>query len=297
MNHKAIATPSRTREILTKYGLHAKKSLGQNFLIDTNILERIVETAEIDNNTSVIEVGPGIGALTEFLAENAKNVLAFEIDQRFIPVLNEELGQYDNLTVIEQDVLEANLVETVETYLPHTERLVLAANLPYYITTPILMHFLHSDLKIDAMTVMMQKEVADRLAAKPSTKARGSLSLAVQYYMDVELAFIVPRTVFNPAPNIDSAIVKLTRREKPAVVVKNEDEFFALIRQSFVQRRKTLRNNLLAGLGKDEDVKEKLVEAFNISGIDPKRRGESLTLEEFGQLSDALVAHDIFLKQ
>lgn len=296
-DHRDIATPKRTQEILEQFGLSAKKSLGQNFLIDTNILHNIVKSAKVDNQTNVIEVGPGIGALTEQLARAAKKVVAFEIDDRLLPVLEETLAPYDNITVLHQDVLKADLDQVAAEHFSPDDPLVLVANLPYYITTPIIMHFLASSLKLDSMTVMMQKEVANRISAAPGTKAYGSLSIAIQYYMDAEVAFTVPKTVFRPMPNVDSAIIHLTRKDKPAVTVKDEAFFFAVVRASFVQRRKTLRNNLQTAFGKEEAVKDKLAAAFEKSGIDPSRRGETLSLEEFGRLADALIDERLRLNQ
>ncbi|WP_028274399.1 16S rRNA (adenine(1518)-N(6)/adenine(1519)-N(6))-dimethyltransferase RsmA [Atopococcus tabaci] len=296
-DHRDIATPKRTQEILEQFGLSAKKSLGQNFLIDTNILHNIVKSAKVDNQTNVIEVGPGIGALTEQLARAAKKVVAFEIDDRLLPVLEETLAPYDNITVLHQDVLKADLDQVAAEHFSPDDPLVLVANLPYYITTPIIMHFLESSLKLDSMTVMMQKEVANRISAAPGTKAYGSLSIAIQYYMDAEVAFTVPKTVFRPMPNVDSAIIHLTRKDKPAVTVKDEAFFFAVVRASFVQRRKTLRNNLQTAFGKEEAVKDKLAAAFEKSGIDPSRRGETLSLEEFGRLADALIDERLRLNQ
>ena len=296
-DHKDIATPKRTQEILKKYGLSAKKSLGQNFIIDTNILEKIVKTGEVDDQTVVLEVGPGIGALTEQLAKKAKKVLAFEIDDRLLPVLEETLHPYEEVTVIHQDVLEADLKASVLPHLSPEDRLVAVANLPYYVTTPILMHFLESKLPIETMVFMMQKEVANRLAASPSTKAYGSLSIAVQYYMEAEVAFTVPRTVFNPMPNVDSAIVKLTRKKKPTIEVIDEKYFFAVVRSAFVQRRKTLWNNLTTAFGKDKDTKEKLEKAIEKTEIDRSRRGETLTIEEFGQLANALYKEKLPLSE
>lgn len=223
--YKEIATPSRTKEILKQHGFSFKKSLGQNFLTEPNILRKIVETAGIDTQTNVIEVGPGIGALTEQLAKNAAQVLAFEIDDRLIPVLEDTLSPYSNVTVVHKDVLKADLITTTKDVFKEELPIKVVANLPYYITTPIMMHFLESDLEVSEMIVMMQKEVADRISAKPSTKAYGSLSIAVQYFMEASIAFIVPKTVFIPQPNVDSAIIKLTKRDKPAVDVTNEREF------------------------------------------------------------------------
>lgn len=286
---KDIATPSRTKEILAKHGFSVKKSLGQNFIVDPNILVNIVAAAGLDKETNVVEVGPGIGALTEHLARASKEVIAFEIDDRLLPVLADTLSPYDNVEIVHTDVLKANLAEILTPRLNLEERLMVVANLPYYITTPIIMHFLESKVRIDGLVIMTQKEVGDRITAAPGTKAYGSLSIAIQYYMEAEIAFIVPKTVFVPQPNVDSAIIKLTRREQPSVIVKNEKIFFQVARAAFVQRRKTLWNNLLVRYGKEEEIKEKLVKALELADIDPKRRGETLSLAEFGRLSDAIV--------
>lgn len=286
-----IATPSRTKEILKKHGFTFKKSLGQNFLTEPNILRKIVETAGIDENTNVIEVGPGIGALTEQLARNAAQVLAFEIDDRLLPVLQDTLAPYPNVTVIHQDVLEADLVKTTGEVFTKDLPIKVVANLPYYITTPIMMHFLESDLPVAEMVVMMQREVADRISAAPGTKAYGSLTIAVQYYMEAKLAFIVPKTVFVPQPNVDSAILKLTRRPTPAVAVTDEQAFFRLTKAAFQLRRKTLWNNLLHAYGKDDATKAWLTKSLEEADIDPKRRGETLSLAEFAALSNALEAN------
>ncbi|MBL1223659.1 16S rRNA (adenine(1518)-N(6)/adenine(1519)-N(6))-dimethyltransferase RsmA [Enterococcus sp. BWR-S5] len=287
-DYKEIATPSRTKEILKKHGFSFKKSLGQNFLTEPNILRKIVETAEINQETNVIEVGPGIGALTEHLAKNAAQVLAFEIDDRLIPVLEDTLSPYDNVTVVNQDVLKANLIEETKQIFTKELPIKVVANLPYYITTPIMMHFLESDLDVAEMIVMMQKEVADRISAVPGTKAYGSLSIAVQYYMEAAVAFIVPKTVFVPQPNVDSAIITLKRREQPAVEVSNEKEFFKLTKASFQLRRKTLWNNLTHFYGKDEATVAWLKTSLAEAEIDPSRRGETLSLEEFARLSNTL---------
>ena len=286
-----IATPSRTKEILKKHGFTFKKSLGQNFLTEPNILRKIVETAGIDENTNVIEVGPGIGALTEQLARNAAQVLAFEIDDRLLPVLQDTLAPYPNVTVVHQDVLEADLVKTTGEVFTKDLPIKVVANLPYYITTPIMMHFLESDLPVAEMVVMMQREVADRISAAPGTKAYGSLTIAVQYYMEAKLAFIVPKTVFVPQPNVDSAILKLTRRPTAAVAVTDEQAFFRLTKAAFQLRRKTLWNNLLHAYGKDDAIKAWLTKSLEEADIDPKRRGETLSLAEFAALSNALEAN------
>lgn len=289
--YREIATPSRTKEILKEHGFQFKKSLGQNFLTEPNILRKIVETAEINHETNVIEVGPGIGALTEQLAMNGNQVVAFEIDDRLIPVLADTLHRYQNVKVVHQDILKTDLATAVKEYFTEDLPLKVVANLPYYITTPIMMHFLESDVRVDEMVVMMQKEVADRISAKPGTKAYGSLSIAVQYHMDASLAFIVPKTVFVPQPNVDSAILKLTRREEPAVEVTDEKEFFRLTKASFQLRRKTLWNNLQHAYGKDEATKAWLTQSLADAEIDPKRRGETLSLEEFAALSNAMMAN------
>jgi 16S rRNA (adenine1518-N6/adenine1519-N6)-dimethyltransferase len=286
--YKEIATPSRTREILKKHGFSFKKSLGQNFLTEPTILRKIVETAAVDQQTNVIEVGPGIGALTEQLAMNAAQVLAFEIDDRLIPVLEETLEPYQNVTVVHQDVLKADLIGTTQSVFKQKLPLKVVANLPYYITTPIMMHFLESDLEVSEMVVMMQKEVADRISAKPGTKAYGSLSIAVQYFMEASIAFIVPKTVFIPQPNVDSAIIKLTKRERPAVEVINEQAFFKLTKASFQLRRKTLWNNLIHYYGKDDATKAWLTTSLAAAEIEPSRRGETLSLAEFAALSNRL---------
>ncbi|WP_071131091.1 16S rRNA (adenine(1518)-N(6)/adenine(1519)-N(6))-dimethyltransferase RsmA [Enterococcus timonensis] len=288
MTDKLIATPSRTNEIMKKYNLKTKKSLGQNFITDPNILEKIVTTAQLDKFTNVVEVGPGIGGLTEILAQHSKKVLAYELDQRLLPVLADTLQQYDNITVLHQDVLQAHLAKDfAENFEAGPVKVV--ANLPYYITTPIMMHFLESDVEVAQLVVMMQKEVAERITAKPNSKAYGSLSIAVQYFMDAQIAFIVPKTVFVPQPNVDSAILSLEKRSEPLVSVVDEKQFFKLVKGAFQLRRKTLWNNLLSMYGKDEAVRTWLTEALQTAEIDPIRRGESLSIEDFARLSNALV--------
>lgn len=288
--NRDIATPIRTKEILEKHGFSFKKSLGQNFLIDPNILRNIVSHADLTDKTGVIEIGPGIGALTEHLARTAGKVVAFEIDGRLLPVLEDTLSPYDNVTIINQDVLEADLNKVVEEQFSEYDDIVVVANLPYYVTTPIIMKFLLGKVPIRGMVIMMQKEVADRITASPSTKAYGSLSIAVQYYMDAEVSMIVPKTVFIPQPNVESAVLKLTKKAEPPVIVEDEDFLFAVARGSFVQRRKTLLNNLQSSLPDGKAKKEQILEAFERIGIDPGRRGETLSIEEFGILSNALYA-------
>lgn len=283
-----IADYSVTKAVLERHGFTFKKSFGQNFLTDTNILQKIVDTAEIDKNVNVIEIGPGIGALTEFLAENAAEVMAFEIDERLVPILEDTLRDHDNIKVINEDVLKADLQIRVKEFKNPNLPIKVVANLPYYITTPILMHLIESKIPFAEFVVMMQKEVADRISAEPNTKAYGSLSIAVQYYMTAKVAFVVPRTVFVPAPNVDSAILKMTRREQPLVEVKDEDFFFRVSKISFVHRRKTLWNNLTSHFGKSEEVKTKLEQALGNANIKPSIRGEALSIPDFARLSDAL---------
>lgn len=283
-----IADHSVTRAILERHGFTFKKSFGQNFLTDTNILQKIVDTAEIDKKVNVIEIGPGIGALTEFLAESAAEVMAFEIDDRLVPILADTLRDFDNVTVVNQDILKVDLAQYIAEFKNPDLPIKVVANLPYYITTPILMHLIESGIPFSEFVVMMQKEVADRISAQPNTKAYGSLSIAVQYYMTAKVAFIVPRTVFVPAPNVDSAILKMVRRDQPAVEVQDEKFFFKVSKASFVHRRKTLWNNLTSYFGKSEEVKTKLENALEKADLAANVRGEALDLEAFARLSDAL---------
>ena len=283
-----IADHSVTRAILERHGFTFKKSFGQNFLTDTNILQKIVDTAEVDKKVNVIEIGPGIGALTEFLAESAAEVMAFEIDDRLVPILADTLRDFDNVTVVNQDILKVDLAQYIAEFKNPDLPIKVVANLPYYITTPILMHLIESGIPFSEFVVMMQKEVADRISAQPNTKAYGSLSIAVQYYMTAKVAFIVPRTVFVPAPNVDSAILKMVRRDQPAVEVQDEKFFFKVTKASFVHRRKTLWNNLTSYFGKSEEVKAKLENALAKANLVANVRGEALDLVAFARLSDAL---------
>ncbi|HEL0646563.1 16S rRNA (adenine(1518)-N(6)/adenine(1519)-N(6))-dimethyltransferase RsmA [Streptococcus equi] len=283
-----IADYSVTKAILDRYGFTFKKSFGQNFLTDTNILQKIVDTAEIDKSVNVIEIGPGIGALTEFLAERAAEVIAFEIDERLVPILADTLRDFDNVQVVNQDILKADLQTQLKQFSHPDLPIKVVANLPYYITTPILMHLIESKVPFQEFVVMMQREVADRISAEPNTKAYGSLSIAAQYYMTAKVAFVVPRTVFVPAPNVDSAILKMTRRDQPLIEVQDEDFFFRVSRVGFVHRRKTLWNNLVSHFGKAEDTKERLEQGLALAGIKPSIRGEALSIQDFGRLADAL---------
>ena len=286
--NKDIATPVRTKDILKKYGFSFKKSLGQNFLIDTNILKKIVSFANLTEESGAIEIGPGIGALTEQLARTSKKVVAFEIDQRLLPILEDTLSPYPHVKVIHNDVLEADVAGVITEEFMDITDIMVVANLPYYVTTPIIMKLLEEHLPIRGIVCMLQKEVADRISARPGTKDYGSLSIAVQYYTEAETVMIVPKTVFVPQPNVDSAVIRLTRREQPAVKVTDEAFFFQVTRASFAQRRKTLLNNLTSQLPEGKQKKEEILQALSASSIDPGRRGETLSLEEFGRLSEEL---------
>lgn len=289
--NKDIATPVRTQEILKKFGFSFKKSLGQNFLIDTNILKRIVEHANLTEKSGAIEIGPGIGALTEQLARSSEKVVAFEIDQRLLPILKETLAPYPNTTIIHEDVLKANVKEVIGEQFTGIDDIMVVANLPYYVTTPIIMKLLEEKLPIRGIVCMLQKEVADRIAAKPGGKEYGSLSIAVQYYTEAETVMVVPKTVFMPQPNVDSAVIRLTVREEPIVKVRNEDFFFQVTRASFAQRRKTILNNLTSQLPDGKIKKDMILQALEKAEIEPSRRGETLSIAEFAQLSDALLDH------
>ena len=288
MRTMRIADYSVTRAVLERHGFTFKKSFGQNFLTDTNILQKIVDTAEIDKHVNVIEIGPGIGALTEFLAENAAEVIAFEIDERLMPILADTLQEFENVKIINEDILKSDLQARIKEFSNPELPIKVVANLPYYITTPILMHLIESRIPFSEFVVMMQLEVADRISAQPNSKSYGSLSIAVQYYMTAKVAFIVPRTVFVPAPNVDSAILKMTRRDKPAVEVKDEPFFFKVSKASFTHRRKTLWNNLTSCFGKSDEIKTRLEIALNNADLSPNVRGEALDLQEFSRLSDSL---------
>lgn len=291
-NTPEIGSRTRTRAIMEKYGIHTKKGFGQNFLTDLNVLKNIVSAAEITRDDNVIEIGPGIGALTEQLAQAAGEVLALEIDQDLIPVLAEVLAPYDSVTVLNQDVLQANLPELIKQQFTDPSRPIkVVANLPYYITSPILMNLLAAPVDWAAICVMMQKEVAQRLTAQPGTKQYGALTLAIEYQMTAEIAFNVSRRVFVPAPNVDSAIVVLKPRTTPLPVQPfNKQKLFGFIRGCFAHRRKSLWNNLQATIGKQPAVKEKMQAILTALAISPQTRPERLTLEQFIELANALHA-------
>ena len=281
-----LSNPQKTIEVLQKYNFSFQKKFGQNFLIDPHVLDKIIAAAEITKDDFVLEIGPGIGTLTQYLAEAAREVVAVEIDSTLIPILEDTLSAYDNVSVINEDVLKVDLRKLAE------ERnggkpIKVVANLPYYITTPIIMSLFESHVPLKSLTVMVQKEVALRMQAGPGTKDYGALSLAVQYYASPYLAANVPPNCFMPRPNVGSAVIRLTRYEEPPVKVKDEKKMFSLIRASFNQRRKTLVNGL-GNAGLPGITKESASAALEQMGLSPTVRGEALTLEQFAQLSDLI---------
>ena len=281
-----LGIPQNTIEILQKYQFHFQKKYGQNFLIDTSVLERITKAAQISTEDCVLEIGPGIGTMTQYLAETAGKVVAVEIDKALIPILEETLGPYQNVTVLQGDILKVDIGELAEKY--HKGKpLKVVANLPYYITTPIIMGLFEKKVPLDSITVMVQKEVAERMRAKPGTKDYGALSLAVQYYAVPQIVANVPPNCFMPRPAVGSAVVKLTCFEKPPVEVKSERFLFALIRAAFNQRRKMLIN-ALTGAGGIDVTKDRITEALEKLGIQETIRGEKLSLAEFAGLADML---------
>ncbi len=281
---KKLSSPKVIKEILAESGFKFSKSLGQNFLIDDNVLDRIC--SDIDSDTNVIEIGPGFGTLTQRLLLNAKKVVAIEIDKTAIPILEDNLSEFDNLTVINEDVLKCDLNSIIDEHFGGG-RVRIIANLPYYITTPIIMHILESRVKIDELRIMIQKEVAMRIAAKEATKDYGALSIAVNYYAEPELICHVPPSSFIPAPKVSSSVISLKIRTEPPVALNDEKGFFKLVKASFGQRRKTLLNALgnspLVPMGKGE-----LSEVMGKCGIDEKRRGETLSIAEFARLSNEI---------
>ena len=284
-----IADYSVTKAVLERHGFTFKKSFGQNFLTDTNILQKLWIRLRLISKSMSPKSVLGFGALTEFLAENAAEVMAFEIDDRLVPILADTLREFGNGNGCQPRHPQGRLNQYIAEFKNPDLPIKVVANLPYYITTPILMHLIESKIPFQEFVVMMQKEVADRISAEPNTKAYGSLSIAVQYYMTAKVAFIVPRTVFVPAPNVDSAILKMVRREEPAVAVKDEDFFFSVSKASFVHRRKTLWNNLTSRFGKTEEIKAKLEAGIQAAGLQPSVRGEALSLEDFARLADGLL--------
>lgn len=285
---KPIATPSRTKEILEKYDLYAKKNYGQNFLVEVGIVSKIAQAAVCSDHCVVFEIGPGIGALTQMLAANAKKVVAFEIDERLPEVLKDTLSDCDNVEVILKDFLEVDLKSFVDEYVKQGYDVVIAANLPYYITTPILFKIFESKADIKQITVMMQKEVADRFTAQSNTKDYNALSVITQYRCDVKSVVKVPKNVFNPKPNVDSAVLQFRFKEVDPSI--DETKFFTIVKSCFTQRRKTLLNNLGTLLGKD--IAKQVLETAQ---IEPSRRAESCNMNEFIQLYKVIENENISL--
>ncbi|MDE5696332.1 MAG: 16S rRNA (adenine(1518)-N(6)/adenine(1519)-N(6))-dimethyltransferase RsmA [Lachnospiraceae bacterium] len=286
----ALGNPTSTIAILQKYQFNFQKKYGQNFLIDSNILEKIIAAAGVNQNDCVLEIGPGIGTMTQYLCENAREVVAVEIDKKLIPILEQDtLSSYDNITIINEDILKVDINAIVQEK-NNGNPIKVVANLPYYITTPIITGLFESRVPLDSITIMVQKEVAERMQVGPGTKDYGALSLAVQYYAKPEVMLTVPASCFMPRPNVDSAVIKLTRHDKPPVTVSDEKLMFDIIRASFNQRRKTLVNGLgnAAGLN---IKKEQVLSALEKMGLSPTMRGEALTLGEFAELTELLLGN------
>lgn len=279
-----LGNPQKTIEIIQKYEFAFQKKFGQNFLIDTHVLDKIIAAAGVTKDDCVLEIGPGIGTMTQYLAENARHVVAVEIDSNLIPILKETLGNYENVTVIHDDILKVDINQLTEQY-NSGRPIKVVANLPYYITTPIIMGLFENKVPIDNITVMVQKEVADRMQVGPGSKDYGALSLAVQYYAEPYIVANVPPNCFMPRPNVGSAVIRLTRHKEPTVKVEDAGLMFRLIRASFNQRRKTLQN----GLNNSPEIpftKDQIAQAVESLGLGPSVRGEALTLEQFASLSN-----------
>lgn len=280
-----LGNRKNTAEVIQKYQFDFRKKFGQNFLIDNHILDKIIEAADLTRDDCVLEIGPGIGTMTQRLAEEAGEVIAVEIDKNLIPILDETLSDYDNVTVLNADILKVDIHKIVEERGGKPVKVV--ANLPYYITTPIIMALFESHVPLRSVTIMVQKEVADRMCVGPGTKEYGALSLAVQYYAKPEIITKVPAACFMPKPNVDSTVIRLTRYEKPSVVTRDEAWLFAIIRAAFNQRRKTLANGIANAA--NINVSRQQVEAvLTEMGLPVMIRGEALTLEQFAELSDRL---------
>lgn len=289
-----LGNPKNTIEIIQKYEFMFQKKFGQNFLIDTHVLEKIISAAGITKNDCVLEIGPGIGTMTQYLAESAREVVAVEIDKNLIPILEDTLSEYDNVTVINEDILKVDLRKLAEEK-NNGRPVKIVANLPYYITTPIIMGLFENQVPLSSITIMVQKEVADRMQVGPGTKDYGALSLAVQYYARPEIVLQVPPACFMPRPGVGSAVIRLTKHEQPPVRTKDEKKLFAVIRASFGQRRKTLANALTNGFcyeaesGKTQRVtRQQVYDVLEQMELSRTIRGEALTLEQFAELSDLL---------
>lgn len=286
MENKHLGNPTNTREIIDKYGFMFQKRFGQNFLIDGNVVEKIVREAGVTKDDFVLEIGPGIGTMTQYLAEAAREVAAVEIDSSLIPILKDTLKEWDNVTVINNDILKTD-IKKIANEKNGGKPVKVVANLPYYITTPIIMGLFEKNVPVDSITVMVQKEVADRMQVGPGTKDYGALSLAVQYYAKPEIVANVPPNCFMPRPKVGSAVIKLTRYEKPPVEVHDERLMFRLIRASFNQRRKTLVNGI-KNSGDFSLGKEEIEKIFEKCGLPLNIRGEALTLEQFAMLANCI---------
>ena len=286
MKTPTLGNPQNTIEILQKYNFNFQKKFGQNFLIDEHVLDKIIRAAEITKDDYVLEIGPGIGTMTQYLACAAREVTAVEIDRALIPILEDTLKEYDNVSIINGDILKVDIAALAKEK-NGGRPIKVVANLPYYITTPIIMGLFESRVPLKSITIMVQKEVADRMQVGPGTKDYGALSLAVQYYAKPEIVANVPPNCFIPRPNVGSAVIRLTRYEEPPVQVKDEKKMFALIRASFNQRRKTLVNGL-GNAGLPGITKESAAAALAQMSLSPTVRGEALTLEQFARLSDLL---------
>lgn len=281
-----LSNPQKTIETIKKYQFNFQKKFGQNFLIDEHVIQKIINGAQVTKDDFVLEIGPGIGTMTQYLAEAAREVAAVEIDKKLIPILGETLSEYDNVTIINEDILKVD-IRALALEKNEGRPIKVVANLPYYITTPIIMGLFESHVPIDNITVMVQKEVADRMKVGPGSKDYGALSLAVQYYAKPYLVANVPANCFIPRPNVDSAVIRLTRHESPAVEVEDETLMFNMIRASFNQRRKTLQNGL-KNSGLFPVSKEEIIEVIKEAGLSETVRGEALTLEQFAQLSNLM---------
>lgn len=275
-----------TKFILKKYHIQANKKLGQNFLINDEVINGIVEASNIQKEDLVIEIGPGLGTLTSELLENAGKVIAIELDENMLPILNDRFKLYDNFELLNEDVLKVDLNKLISENMGGLSKAKVVANLPYYITTPIIMKLLENKLNIESITVMVQKEVADRITAKPGDKLSGSITYSVDYYAEAEKIVFVDKSSFIPAPEVDSEVIKLQIREEPKVHVENEELFFKVIKASFMQRRKTLLNGLSnSGIIKDKESLKKILEKL---GLSVDIRGEKLTIEQFAELSNLI---------
>lgn len=282
-----LGNPKNTIEIIQKYGFNFQKKFGQNFLIDTHVLDKIIEESGITKDDCVLEIGPGIGTMTQYLCENAREVIAVEIDKALIPILEDTLSEYDNVTVINDDILKVDVQKIVDEK-NGGKPIKVVANLPYYITTPIIMGLFESHLPLKSITIMVQKEVADRMQVGPGTKDYGALSLAVQYYAKPEIVANVPPNCFMPRPNVGSAVIRLTKYDKPPVFVENEEFMFSLIRATFNQRRKTLVNAI--GNAPNLNIsKEMVAEVLDEMGESATVRGETFTLEKFAEFSNEIL--------